>query len=603
MATMRSSSADHVAQMVQKKAERQAFLPPSAHLPPPVNETKLPPALGTRLALKKIWEAFFLGGSVVACILAITMVIVPLRMTVEIMAVTTLYTAGAQPWQWALLACSFAGYGPVLCYFAALDRSNTVVAMRPYLFGLFRTTLVLAILPSSVLGCLLVGCIQFALPALSAYRSNAKYSRMAKKGPLRILLVGNSFEPIVDGVATFTTQTIKGLTASGHTVAIATHCPTPSPLHGASVYRLFGFHLKEVNHYLTLPSPALIRALIDFQPDVVHCFEGIVPITGITCLVCDLLNIRYVISMHTRGDLIVRATFPDIPYVADFVASLAVGLVVWLFSITSASHNVVSCMCVSKELLRILVAAGLGEISCLWRSGVDLRGFRPERRSQSQRELLTYGAPELPLVVHSGRLTVEKQSDQLPAIFEAVSRRLGGRVRFAVFGDGMMREQMEVECKNKGLTLWCDGYMFGEALQSSLACGDVFVSACTTEAIGLCLMEAMACGVPVVAPDAGGIGEDGVVVDGLQGHLYKVREQQMGRAAIEDAADCIVRALNDRERLSRNAVEYMASNSWEASISELERMIERTLGREPRPPSSAGCAATRPSHRRQRSGA
>jgi len=93
-----------------------------------------------------------------------------------------------------------------------------------------------------------------------------------------------------------------------------------------------------------------------------------------------------------------------------------------------------------------------------------------------------------------------------------------------------------------------------------------------------------------------------VVVDGLQGHLYKVREQQMGRSAIEAAADCIVRALHDRERLSGNAVEYMASNSWEASISELERMIESTLGREPQPPSSAGCAATRPSHRRQRSG-
>ena len=87
------------------------------------------------------------------------------------------------------------------------------------------------------------------------------------------------------------------------------------------------------------------------------------------------------------------------------------------------------------------------------------------------RSKLTGGAsPEVPLIIHAGsiaihtlalysqrfapihafvandvagRLTVEKQSEKLPDLFEAISIRLDGQVRFAIFGDGTERNFIE----------------------------------------------------------------------------------------------------------------------------------------------------------------
>ena len=94
-----------------------------------------------------------------------------------------------------------------------------------------------------------------------------------------------------------------------------------------------------------------------------------------------------------------------------------------------------------------------------------------------------------------------------------------------------------------------------------MACGDCFISACTTEAIGLCLMEAMASGVPAVAPDSGGISE--VVSHGFNGFLYS-------KFDADAAVDGVVASLRQRDRLSKNAAASMSGHSWSRSMEELE---------------------------------
>ena len=124
-------------------------------------------------------------------------------------------------------------------------------------------------------------------------------------------------------------------------------------------------------------------------------------------------------------------------------------------------------LCVSKDLCDIATRCGLTKHGCVryWRSGVDLHGFAPHKRNSDRRTLLMSGkSSDAPLIVHSGRLTIEKQSEKLPILFEAISARLQGHVSFAIFGDGDQRDAIERQCALRGLPLYCTGYLRGEEL-------------------------------------------------------------------------------------------------------------------------------------------
>ena len=150
------------------------------------------------------------------------------------------------------------------------------------------------------------------------------------------------------------------------------------------------------------------------------------------------------------------------------------------------------------------------------------------------------------------------------------------------------------ECARRGLSVVSRGWLKGAELEAAMACGDVFVSACATEAIGLCLMEALASGVPVrklawrmqqactvftlrfsvecsacaqvVAPNAGGIPE--FVHPGVNGFLYSAFGK--GRLDIQNAARLVERALSERDALSAAAVNSMRNSGWEKAMAELE---------------------------------
>jgi len=208
-----------------------------------------------------------------------------------------------------------------------------------------------------------------------------------------------------------------------------------------------------------------------------------------------------------------------------------------------------------------------------WSSGVDVSGFSSTQRSNAMRKRLTYGAADdVPLIIHAGRLTVDKGSHKLPTIFEAIARRLHGHVRFAIFGDGERRLQIEADCREKNLTLFCEGALQGSELHTAMASGDVFVSPCCTEAIGLCLMEAMASGVPAVAPNVGGTSE--IIVHSQNGFLF----EGVPTFDYDACADMVVTALEQRRHgLSERAAQSMRSNTWQQSMAELDAALYASL--------------------------
>jgi alpha-1,6-mannosyltransferase len=132
--------------------------------------------------------------------------------------------------------------------------------------------------------------------------------------------------------------------------------------------------------------------------------------------------------------------------------------------------------------------------------GVDTRTFHPGQRNDALRRELLDGAAG-PVLVAVGRLAIEKRWDVVLAAHESVRARHPGAV-LVVFGDGPERSRLERAS--------APGVRFAgferdrRRLAEALASADLLVHACPYETFGLGVAEAVACGIPVVVPDAGG---------------------------------------------------------------------------------------------------
>jgi glycosyltransferase involved in cell wall biosynthesis len=171
--------------------------------------------------------------------------------------------------------------------------------------------------------------------------------------------------------------------------------------------------------------------------------------------------------------------------------------------------------------------------------------FHPSRRDESRepghvRWKVTNGRPDLAIALYVGRLAPEKTLDVLPELMDLLNgpNNEHPTVQLVIVGDGPCRPETEAVLKGKLVTFM--GHMpQAEELWTLYASADMFFSPSTTEAFALVFLEAMASGLPVCGPDAGGIPE--AFTEGREGFLYR---------PIFDATDA-ARAV--RDTLAANA--------------------------------------------------
>ena len=183
-------------------------------------------------------------------------------------------------------------------------------------------------------------------------------------------------------------------------------------------------------------------------------------------------------------------------------------------------HNLASRTLVpSSESGAALGAHGVQRVH-LWRRGVDDVQFHPGRRTAGMRRAL---APNDEVVVgFVGRLAVEKQIDLLAD----VSRMPG--VRLVVVGDGPAAATLR-KAMPRALFL---GVRRGLQLARIYASFDIFAHTGPYETFGQAVQEAMASGLPVVAPNAGGPVD--LVQHGRTGYLVRPFEADGFTEAVLD---------------------------------------------------------------------
>jgi alpha-1,6-mannosyltransferase len=136
--------------------------------------------------------------------------------------------------------------------------------------------------------------------------------------------------------------------------------------------------------------------------------------------------------------------------------------------------------------------------------GVDLELFNPNRRSAELRAALFGADDRTVVIVYAGRLDAEKHVDVL---VDAFGRCRLPDVRLVLTGEGPLREKFEAEAATQEHMLVLAYQKDRSAFAALLASADIYATAGPHETFGLSVVEAQACGLPVVGVDAGALPE------------------------------------------------------------------------------------------------
>lgn len=135
--------------------------------------------------------------------------------------------------------------------------------------------------------------------------------------------------------------------------------------------------------------------------------------------------------------------------------------------------------------------------------GVDLDLFHPSRRSGSVRS--AWATPEQVLLVHCGRLSVEKHAHRSVETVAAL-RDSGVDARLVVVGEGPMRARLERRAAN--LPVAFTGYIgCRRTVASIMASADVALAPGPHETFGLAALEALASGTPAIVSRSSALAE------------------------------------------------------------------------------------------------
>jgi glycosyltransferase involved in cell wall biosynthesis len=174
-----------------------------------------------------------------------------------------------------------------------------------------------------------------------------------------------------------------------------------------------------------------------------------------------------------------------------------------------------------------------------------------------------------------GRLEVEKNPRLVIDALAALQHRSPGGYFLTWVGRGRLEDQIRARAVELGVENLIDlrGYVpFGEELLALYRHADIFIHVSLTEGVPQVLIEALACGTPIVATAVGGVPT--ALAGGRAGFLIPPDQP----AALVGAVERLARDPELRADLSRNGRELAATMTLEAESERVARFIAAATG-------------------------
>lgn len=353
---------------------------------------------------------------------------------------------------------------------------------------------------------------------------------------MRVLVVSESFLPQVNGVTNSVCRVLEHLAAGGHDAEVV--APTgPSSYARFPVRHARGANLPFYPDFrIGLETRRWLRlVMLRFDPDVVHIASP-ATLGYQAAKVADDLGIASVAIYQT--DLVGFAERYDVPGGARAAAALT-------RKIHTRVDRTLAPSTASLAQLRELEVPD----THLWPRGVDLDGFHPDRRNDDlRRSILGEGPAGRLLVGYVGRLAPEKELE--------LFAHLADDPRYALVIVGGGPEEQRLRSLLPRATFL--GTLHGEELGAAYASLDIFAHTGRHETYCQAAQEALASGVPVVAPRMGGPID--VIDDAVSGFLYEPGNGQELAAYVDRiAADASL-----RHTMGLSARRCVLGRSWPA---------------------------------------
>jgi glycosyltransferase involved in cell wall biosynthesis len=371
--------------------------------------------------------------------------------------------------------------------------------------------------------------------------------------PLKIVFLDYVLDldkPGRSGLSDIVWDMAAALTAQGHEVHVVGPYPqSAAPEPGITVHRIrvppFGYRWHAGFLWIC---QRMARVAARLQPDIVHAPDYIS--TAVFVTLNPNMSAQTVVTVP--GNVYDRLSTPG----AFKTTPLGAAILKWAAQQTARSGPTV--IAISRDMKRWWEWTGSYPPRTPWIPlGIDTGRFRtvPDARRTLQRD------PDTPFFLYVGRYAVEKGIlDLLDALGELRRQRPDAPFTAALVGRGDQLERIERRRRELGLedVVEVHGWLAQDDLATWYSAADLFLMPSRNEPLGKVMLEAMACGTPVLASDSAGPLDH--IDEGVNGFLFP-------RGDVAALAERLVWAIDHPERLRalrEGAERYVHDHlSWE----------------------------------------
>ncbi len=340
----------------------------------------------------------------------------------------------------------------------------------------------------------------------------------------RAMKIGITCYPTYGGSGVVATELGLELAVRGHEIHFISYAP---PVRMNSSIKGIEFHEVEVSTY----------PLFDHAPYTLALASKMLEVAESAGL--DLLHVHYAIP-HSVSALLARAMAAPrrLPYITTLHGTdiTLIGnnhsfLPITRFSIEQSDGvTAISNYLKRKTVEEFEIKRPIEVISNFVNCDLYHRKDDPAQRAE-------WAPNGEPILMHLSNFRPVKRVTDTVEIFDRVRQKLGAKL--VLIGDGPDRGAVEWMVRQKGLTK--DVFLLGkqDRIHEKLGLADLFLLPSEHEAFGLAALEAMACEVPVIATNVGGVPE--VIEHGVDGYLVAPRD-------VEAAANHVIEILSRPDR-------------------------------------------------------
>jgi len=359
--------------------------------------------------------------------------------------------------------------------------------------------------------------------------------------------IGITCYPTYGGSGVVATELGIELAARGHEVHFITYSP-PFRLSGRESN--IRFHEVYVSNYPLFEYPPYDLALASRTAEVAELYK------------LDLLHVHYAIPHAVSAQLareMLRGQGISLPFITTLHGTdiTLVGLDRSYLPITKfgieQSDGITSISRYLKEETEraFSITRPIEVIRNFVNCDVYMR--RPEVYERNRQK---YAAPEEALFVHLSNFRPVKRATDVVHTFAKVTRGLPARLM--LIGDGPDTSEAERLAVSYGIKNRIHFLGKQDSVENLLSLADLMLMPSEMESFGLAALEAMACGVPVIATRVGGVPD--VVRDGVDGYLVDVGDAaSLGERLADLANDPAMREEMGREGRERVLERYAVS--------------------------------------------